>query len=50
MIKLLRQLVTPPQASTVLPIRRRLLYAVNHSYPFSSNGYAVRTHGVAREQ
>ena len=30
-----------------LSIQRRLLYAVNHSYPFSSNGYAVRTHGVA---
>lgn len=26
----------------------RLLYAVNHSLPFSFNGYAVRTHGVAR--
>ncbi|NMQ27635.1 glycosyltransferase [Candidatus Accumulibacter phosphatis] len=26
----------------------RLLYAVNHSFPFSSNGYAVRTHGIAR--
>jgi len=25
----------------------RLLYAVSHCYPFSSNGYAVRTHGVA---
>lgn len=25
----------------------RILYAVNHCYPFSSNGYAVRTHGVA---
>lgn len=24
-----------------------LLYSVNHSYPFSSNGYATRTHGVA---
>jgi glycosyltransferase involved in cell wall biosynthesis len=32
---------------TPLPMRQRLLYAVNHSYPFSSNGYAVRTHGVA---
>jgi len=26
----------------------RVLYAVRHSYPFASNGYAVRTHGVAR--
>lgn len=51
MIDLLKQLETSttaaPQASPVLSIRRRLLYAVNHSYPFSSNGYAVRTHGVA---
>ena len=32
------------------PVKRpRLLYAVNHSYPFSSNGYAVRTHRVASE-
>lgn len=27
---------------------QRLLYVVNHCYPFSSNGYAVRTHAVAR--
>lgn len=26
----------------------RVAYVVNHSYPYSSNGYAVRTHGVAR--
>jgi glycosyltransferase involved in cell wall biosynthesis len=33
---------------TGFPAKRpRLIYAVNHSYPFSSNGYAVRTHGVA---
>ncbi|CAN7274967.1 glycosyltransferase [Acidovorax sp. LjRoot66] len=25
----------------------RVLYIVSHSFPFSSNGYAVRTHGVA---
>jgi glycosyltransferase involved in cell wall biosynthesis len=25
----------------------RVLYAVNHCFPYSSNGYAVRTHGVA---
>lgn len=25
----------------------RVLYIINHSMPFSSNGYAVRTHGVA---
>lgn len=51
MIDLLKQLETAPptvpKALSTLPIQRRLLYAVNHSYPFSSNGYAVRTHGVA---
>lgn len=50
MIELLKQLESPPavqQSACTLPIRGRLLYAVNHSYPFSSNGYAVRTHGVA---
>lgn len=26
----------------------RVLYAVRHSFPFASNGYAVPTHGVAR--
>ena len=26
----------------------RVLYAVRHSFLFASNGYAVRTHGVAR--
>jgi glycosyltransferase involved in cell wall biosynthesis len=26
----------------------RLLYVVHHGYPHSSDGYAVRTHGVAR--
>ncbi|SEH05612.1 glycosyltransferase family protein [Candidatus Venteria ishoeyi] len=25
----------------------RLAYIVNHSYPYSNNGYAVRTHGIA---
>lgn len=29
-------------------ISRRVAYVVSHSYPFSSNGYAVRTHGVAQ--
>ncbi len=28
--------------------RPRVVYAVNHALPFSSNGYAVRTHGVAQ--
>ncbi|MGX9353368.1 glycosyltransferase (plasmid) [Shimia sp. W99] len=27
---------------------RRLAYVVSHSYPYSSNGYAVRTHEVAK--
>ncbi len=31
-----------------LSVPKRVLYAVRHSYPFSSNGYAVRTHGVSR--
>jgi len=26
----------------------RVAYVVSHSYPYSSNGYAVRTHEVAR--
>jgi glycosyltransferase involved in cell wall biosynthesis len=30
-----------------LNLKGRLLYAINHGYPYSSNGYAVRTHGVA---
>lgn len=30
----------------ILP-RPKILYCVSHAYPFSSNGYAVRTHGVA---
>lgn len=34
---------TPPLCS----IPQRLFYALSHSYPFSSNGYAVRSHGVA---
>jgi len=34
-----------PSASWHLP--RRVAYVVSHSYPYSSNGYAVRTHAVA---
>lgn len=30
-----------------LSISGRVAYVVNHSFPHSSNGYAVRTHGVA---
>lgn len=33
------------RVSTTIP--GRLLYVVNHSFPYSSNGYAVRTHGIA---
>ena len=35
--------------SSVTPWRvpGRIAYIVNHSYPYSSNGYAVRTHGIA---
>jgi len=29
-------------------LAQRLAYVVSHSYPYSSNGYAVRTHEVAR--
>lgn len=49
MNKLLQRLAAP-SGTPRLPMRhrlRRLLYAVNHCFPFSSNGYAVRTHGVA---
>ena len=31
-----------------LSLPGRVLYAVRHSLPFATNGYAVRTHGVAR--
>jgi len=29
-------------------VPRRIAYIVSHSYPYSSNGYAVRTHGIAK--
>ncbi|MCQ0090550.1 glycosyltransferase [Roseovarius sp. M141] len=35
-----------PDADWCLP--DRVAYVVSHSYPYSSNGYAVRTHEVAR--
>lgn len=44
-LKAARLAAAPSPAFPRMP--RRLLYAVNHSMPFSSNGYAVRTHGVA---
>lgn len=28
-------------------VPRRVAYVVSHSYPYSNNGYAVRTHGIA---
>jgi glycosyltransferase involved in cell wall biosynthesis len=34
------------QGGWMLP--HRVIYVVSHSYPYSSNGYAVRTHEVAR--
>lgn len=51
MKQLLRYIGQPMSSASLgtLPVRLsgRVLYAVNHCYPFSSNGYAVRTHGVA---
>lgn len=53
MIALLTQLETlslrgyPPRPLS-RQRRPRVVYAVNHALPFSSNGYAVRTHEVAR--
>jgi glycosyltransferase involved in cell wall biosynthesis len=49
MNELLQRLAAQPGMRQPAALHRlpRLLYAVNHSYPFSSNGYAVRTHGVA---
>lgn len=29
-------------------VPKRVAYVVSHSYPHSTNGYAVRTHGIAR--
>jgi len=45
--RLVRSAQTPPSQPLPLRLPNRLLYAVNHCYPFSSNGYTVRTHGVA---
>lgn len=39
------QVLSPTQPT--LSITGRVAYVVNHSFPHSSNGYAVRTHGVA---
>ena len=37
-----------PTASATLRFPERIAYVVSHSYPYSSNGYAVRTHEVAK--
>jgi glycosyltransferase involved in cell wall biosynthesis len=51
MVDLMKRLTVKPSAVGASPlayrVSNRVLYAVNHSMPFSSNGYAVRTHGVA---
>ncbi len=38
----------PSKTASFVPILGRIAYIVSHSYPYSSNGYAVRTHGIAR--
>ena len=49
-MEILNRLRNTPENTETLPyvISRRVAYVVSHSYPFSSNGYAVRTHGVAQ--
>ncbi len=51
MDNLLQQLAIPAcsnlHSTPTFRIARRVLYVVNHCFPFSSNGYAVRTHGIA---
>ena len=37
-----------PAASSAWRLPGRVAYVVNHSFPYSSDGYAVRTHEVAR--
>ncbi len=34
-------------ALTGISVGGRVCYVLNHSFPFSSNGYAVRSHGIA---
>lgn len=50
-INLILQRLTHPQIA-VDDINRykipgRLIYVIDHSYPYSNDGYAVRTHGIA---
>jgi glycosyltransferase involved in cell wall biosynthesis len=33
--------------SRASPIARRICYVLNHSFPYCTNGYAVRSHGIA---
>lgn len=37
-----------PAAPATWRLPKRIAYVVNHSFPYSSDGYAVRTHEVAR--
>ena len=37
-----------PAPHPVRPLPDRLAYVVSHSYPYSSNGYALRSHHIAR--
>lgn len=48
-MELLERLKESSQGKNPLPwsISGRIVYVVSHSYPYSSNGYAVRTHGIA---
>lgn len=47
LIQTLSASVQRPSNKKMFCIPDRIYYAVSHAYPFSSNGYAVRTHGVA---
>ncbi len=38
----------PSSKATTFRFPERIAYVVSHSYPYSSNGYAVRTHEVAK--
>ena len=38
----------PPATRLNMRFADRIAYVVSHSYPYSSNGYAVRTHEVAK--
>lgn len=38
----------PPASRLNMRFANRIAYVASHSYPYSSNGYAVRTHAVAK--